>query len=73
MFVITRKISAIQEFYPMTFAFVGLVIARRPKADVAISYPSKAEPVPVPKCPTMMPKVSIVIGCLGAPLSRAYH
>jgi hypothetical protein len=41
---------------------VDLVIARRPKADVAISYPSKAEAVPVPKRLTMMPTVSIVMG-----------
>jgi len=41
---------------------VALVIARRPKADVAISYPSKIEPVPAPKRLTMMPTVSIVTG-----------
>jgi hypothetical protein len=40
---------------------VVLVIARRPKADVAISYPSKVEAVPAPKRLTMMmPTVSIV-------------
>jgi len=39
---------------------VDLVIARRPKADVAISYPSKVEGVPVPKRLTMTPTVSIV-------------
>jgi hypothetical protein len=38
---------------------MGLVIARRPKADVAISYPSKVEPVPVPKRLATMPTVSI--------------
>jgi len=48
------------------------VIARRPKADVAISYPSlasaervaagKAEAVPVQKRLAMMPTVSIVTG-----------
>jgi len=41
---------------------VDLVIARRPKADVAISYASKVEAVPAPKRPTMMPTVSIVTG-----------
>jgi len=41
---------------------VNLVIARRPKADVAIPYPSKAEAVPAPKRLTMMPTVSIVTG-----------
>jgi hypothetical protein len=48
--------------YPVTLGFVALVIARRPKADVAISYPSKVEAVPVPKRLTMMPTVSIVTG-----------
>jgi len=32
---------------------VAIVIARRPEADVAISYPSKVEAVPVPKRLTM--------------------
>jgi len=41
---------------------VDLVIARRPKADVAIPYPSKVEAVPAPKRLTMMPTVSIVTG-----------
>jgi hypothetical protein len=41
---------------------VDIVIARRPKADVAIPYPSKAEAVPAPKRLTMMPTVSIVTG-----------
>jgi hypothetical protein len=41
---------------------VGLVIARRPKADVAISYSSKVEAVPSPKRLPIMPTVSIVIG-----------
>ena len=39
---------------------MDLVIARRPKADVAISYPSKVEAVPAPKGLTMMPTVSII-------------
>jgi len=51
-----------QYYYPITLDFVDLVIARRPKADVAIPYPSKVEPVPVPKRLTMMPTVSIVTG-----------
>jgi len=41
---------------------VDLVIARRPKADVAISYPSKVEPVPAPKRFTVRLTVSIVMG-----------
>jgi len=41
---------------------VDLVIARRPKADVAIPYPSKVEAVPAPKRLTIMPTVSIVMG-----------
>jgi hypothetical protein len=41
---------------------VGVVIARRPKADAAISYPSKAEAIPPAKRLTMMPTVSIVMG-----------
>jgi len=32
---------------------VAIVIARRPEADVAISYPSKVEAVPVSKRLTM--------------------
>jgi hypothetical protein len=39
---------------------VHLVIARRREADVAISYPSTVEAVPVPKPLTMTPTVSIV-------------
>jgi hypothetical protein len=39
---------------------VDLVIARRPKADVAISYPSQVEAVPPTKRLTMIPTVSIV-------------
>jgi len=35
-----------KECYPITVNFGNLVIARRPKADVAISYPSEAEAVP---------------------------
>jgi len=41
---------------------VDLVIARRPKADVAISYPSRVKAVPAPKRLTMTPTVSIVTG-----------
>jgi len=41
---------------------VGLVIARRPKADVAISYALKLQAVPVPKRLPIMPTVPIVIG-----------
>ena len=41
---------------------MGLVIARRPKADVAISYRVKVEAVLAPKRLTMMPTVSIVTG-----------
>jgi hypothetical protein len=53
-------------YYPVTLGFVALVIARRPKADVAIyalgiSYPSKVEAVPAPKRLTMMPTLSIVM------------
>jgi len=51
-----------KHYYPITFGLVGLVIARRPKADVAISYPSKGQPVPAPKRLTMPPTVSIVMG-----------
>jgi hypothetical protein len=50
------------DYYPVTLGFVGLVIARRPKADAAISQPSKVEAVPEPKCLTMMSTVSIVTG-----------
>ena len=52
-------------YYPITLDFVELVIARRPKADVAIPYPSKVEAVPAPKRLTMMPTVSIVTGYYG--------
>ncbi len=41
---------------------MDLVIARRSRADVAISYSSKVEAVPVPKHLTMTPTVSIVTG-----------
>jgi hypothetical protein len=40
---------------------VDLVIARRPKADVAILYPSKVEALPVPKRLTTTPQASYLI------------
>ena len=39
---------------------MDLVIARRPEADVAISYPSTVEAVPVPERLMMTPTVSLV-------------
>ena len=45
---------------PSKLDFVDLVIARRPKADVAISYPATVEAVPAPKRLTMTPTVSIL-------------
>jgi len=36
------------------------IYVKKPKADVAISYPSKAEAVLIPKHLTMIPAVAIV-------------
>jgi len=59
-------------YYPVTLGFVDLVIARRPRADVAISYPSKVEAVPPPKRLTMMPTVSIVTEYYNPSTSRFF-